>query len=83
MALFSRADEVVVGEIQRFWQGAEGFRNPVGEFLGRYARVGRRLFNLLAVLISARQKMNIIAVQPHEACQHIARQSRVGMADMR
>ena len=83
MPRLGRADEVVVAEVHRLDEVAERLADLVGEGLRRQAGRRRRLLDLLAVLVGAGQEVDVAAVEPHEAGQHVAGERRVGVPDMR
>ncbi len=82
MAFLGGADEVAVGDAQFFPQCLEPLDHAVGQF--KRCLTGRqgRLFNLLAMLIAAGQKKDIVPFEPLVTGQNISRQRCVGMADM-
>ena len=82
VAFFDGADEVVVGGVEPFAHGLELRGHFVGEFLSRDAARLGGLNHLLAVVIDAREEMNVIAVEPLEARDHVGRDQLIGMADM-
>src|SRR3546814_8607419 len=45
--------------------------------------LGRRLLDLLAMLVGAGEEIDVIAVEPLEAGQHVAGERGVGMPDVR
>ena len=78
-----RPDELVAREVVHGEQRAEGVGDAVGERLRRLARRLRRLLHLLAVLVRPRQEEHVVAVEPLEARDHVARQRGVRVADVR
>ena len=78
-----RADEEVVGRLDVVGELAEARRDRVGPLLGRDARGRRRLLDLLAVLIGARQEERVGSGAPGVPRRHVGRDRRVGMAEMR
>jgi hypothetical protein len=54
----------------------------IGQRLGREPFGRRRLLHLQAMLVGARQKEHVLAVEPLEASDDVGRQRRVGVADV-
>ena len=83
VTLLGRSDEVVVGDIQ-FRPGICVQRcNRVDKGLWFQTRLVGRLLHLLAVLVGAGQKVNVITRQAVPACQGIADDCGVRMPEMR
>src|SRR5580692_3066115 len=83
MALFRRADEIVVGDPHPLPQGAEFARDFVCVLLWGFSSSFRRTLNLLSVLVGARQEKSVIAQQSMTACNRVAGDGRVRVADVR
>src|SRR6218665_886626 len=80
---FGRANEVVVGDVDRLQQRQPGARyEPVGPFLGGYTVCGRGAQNLLAVLIGTGQHPRVIPGLSVPARQDIGGHLRVRMPDV-
>ena len=80
--LLGGADEVVLRDVERRRHVAKALRVAVGELDRRQPLGDRRLLHLEAVLVGARQEEHVLAVEPLEARDRIARHRRIGMADM-
>ena len=77
------ADEAVVGEARGLPGGAEDGADPVGVGLRLFARGGRRLGDLVAVLVGAGQEVRVVAALPVEARERVADEDRVRGAEVR
>mmetsp|Transcript_29754 Transcript_29754/g.90505 ORF Transcript_29754/g.90505 Transcript_29754/m.90505 type:complete len:229 (+) Transcript_29754:1263-1949(+) len=76
-------DELVGGEVVQRQQRAEGVGDAVGKVLRRLARLAGRLLHLLAVLVRAGQKEDLVAVEAREAGDDVAGEGGVHVADVR
>ncbi len=83
VARLGRADEVVVGDVERLPGRGETGGDAVGELLRRLARRGRRLLDLEPVLVRAGEELDIIAEQPVPPGHGVADDRRVGVPDVR
>ena len=82
VARLGRADEVVGAVVHHADQVAERLAHLVGEGLRRQARGGGGGLDLLAVLVGTGQEMDVTAVEPLEAREHVTGERRVGMPDV-
>ncbi len=82
MARFGRADEVVVGEIERGGHVAEARGIAVGEFARGDAFLQRGLLHLQPVFVGAGEEENVLAVEAFEAGDGVGRDGFVGVADV-
>ncbi len=82
MARVGRADEIVIGDVQRLGHRLEARRIALGELGRRDAGLGGGLLHLQAVLVDAGQEEHVIAVEPLEARDGVGRDRLIGMADM-
>ncbi len=83
VAFFGRADEVVVRDAHPLPEVAELGRNLIGVLLRSFAGGLRGAFDLLAVLIGAREEERVGAQQPLPPRNRIAGDRGVGVADVR
>ena len=83
VARFGGADEVVVGDVEAAPRRGEARGDPVGELLRSEPRRGRRLLDLLAVLVGAGEELDVVAEQAVPAGERVADDRRVGVADVR
>ncbi len=67
----ARADEVVVGELERFAKCGKALCLRIHELRDRHARSGGRLDVLQRVLIRSAQQSDVLAAQPPVARQHV------------
>ena len=79
---FGGADEVVIGEVHQRREFTKIARHAGGEFPRRHAGRRRRLLYLLTMLVGAGQEAHIIAVEPLETSDDVARKRRVHVTDM-
>src|SRR5207302_8161794 len=77
------ADEVVVRDAEPPPRLAEDGRDRVGVRLGRDARLGRRLGDLVAVLVGAGQEVHGVAGQAPVAAHRVGDDRRVRVAEVR
>ena len=82
MALLRRADEIIVADVEAFPEILEARNDLVDVFDWRHAGFFCLLLNLLAVLIRARQKKDIIADQAVKAGNGVRDGRAVRMADV-
>src|SRR5438067_11613164 len=85
VARLCRADKVVVRDVQPFPQVHELRSQPVTMRLRRNPGPGRRLLNLLSMLVEAVQKEDVILAQsqPVISCQDVCSNSRIVVPDRR
>ena len=85
VARLRRADKVVVRDVQPFPQFHELRCQPVTMRLWRNPGLGRRLLNLLSMLVEAGQKEDVILAQsqPVVSCQDVCGNRRISVPDMR
>jgi hypothetical protein len=77
-----RADEEVVGDVERLPKVQGPGDDGVGQGLGRQALLGRRLLDLLAVLVGPRQEKDLPAGLLVKPGQSIGDDRRVGVPDV-
>ena len=82
VALLRRADEVVVGDVELFPEVRELRDLAVAPLLGRHAVLLRRLGDLLAVLVHARQEPDVVVVHALPARDGVGGNGRVRRADV-
>jgi hypothetical protein len=78
-----RADEAVVGEVRLLPRAAEDPADLVGVRLRTFARGGRGLGDLVAVLVSPGQEVRVVPALAPEARERVADQHRVRGAEVR
>jgi hypothetical protein len=83
VAVFRGADEVIVGDLQPLPERLEWHAELVHVLLRTHSPLGGSIVHLLAVLIGTGQEICIPTILPVPAGDHIGRERRVGMADMR
>ena len=84
MALFGRADEVVVGALQPLRPSSRSAARCGRASCARRQPLKRRgLLDLLPVLVGAGEEEHVVAVEPLEARNGVGRDGFVGVADMR
>ncbi len=83
MARLGRADEIVIGDVQRLVHGAEALRVALAQLGRADALPCGGLLHLQPVLVDAGQEKHIIAVQPLETRDGVRRDRLIGVADMR
>ena len=76
------ADEAVVADVQQLPQVFDGGDDLVNVLLGGHAGIGGLILDLLAVLVGAGQEHDVIALHPLEACQCVAGDSGIAVADV-
>ena len=76
------ADEAVVADVQQLPQILDGGYDLVHILLGGHTGIGGLVLDLLAVLIGAGQEHDVIALHPLEACQCVAGDSSIAVADV-
>ena len=77
------ADEVVVAKPRRVPRGPEDAAHAVGVLARRDARGGRRLGDLVAVLVGAGEDEGRPAAGAPEAGEHVGDERHVGVAEVR
>ena len=82
VALFGRVDVVVVRAIEPLHHRLEA-RHVRSSIARRQPLLAGRLLHLLSVLVGAGQKIDVVAVEPHEARDGVGGDRLVGVADMR
>ena len=82
MVVVGGADEAVIAHVQQLPQILDGGHDLVHVFLGGHAGIGGLVLNFLAVLIGAGQEHDVIALHPLEACQCVAGDSGIAVADV-
>src|SRR5688500_1102849 len=83
MALLRGPDEVVVRAIETLDHRPEYLDIAVDQFTRRDAFPRRGLLDLLAVLVGAREKIDVVAVKPHETGDGVGRDHLIGVTDVR
>jgi hypothetical protein len=83
MALFRRADEIIIRRIERLRHAPELCSVAVSQFARRDSFLLGRLQHLDAVLVRTGQEEDVFAVESLEAGKGIRCEQFVGMADMR
>src|ERR1700722_14784978 len=83
MARFGGADEVVVRAIEFLHHGLEARHVALDQLARRQVLLGGGLQHLDAMLVGAGEKIDIAAVEPHEAGNGIGGDGLVSVADMR
>ena len=78
-----RADEVVVGDVERIPRRAEVGGGLVDELLGRHTSRLRGALHLEAVLVGAGEKEDLVAAEASPARQRVAGNRRVRVTDVR
>ena len=76
------ADEAVVADFHQLPQVFDGGDDLIHVLLGGHACVGGLVLDLLAVLVGAGQEHDVIALHPLEACQCVAGDSGIAVADV-
>ena len=76
------ADEAVVADVHQLPQVFDGGDDLIHVLLGGHACVGGLVLDLLAVLVGAGQEHDVIALHPLEACQCVAGDSGIAVADV-
>jgi len=76
------ADEAVVADVQQLPQILDGGYDLVHILLGGHTGVGGLVLDLLAVLVGAGQEHDVIALHPLEACQCVAGDGGIAVADV-
>ena len=76
MARLGGANEIVIADAEKPGHLAEGGGNAVGEFLRRNPCGARRLLDLLAVLVGARQELYPAPIEPHKSGERVAAEKR-------
>ena len=76
------ADEAVVADVQQLPQILDSGYDLVHILLGGHTGIGSLVLNFLAVLISAGQEHDVITLHPLEACQCVAGDSGIAVADV-
>ena len=82
MVVVGGADKAVVADIQQLPQILDGSHDLVHVLLGGDTGIGSLILDLLAVLIGAGQEHDVIALHPLEACQCVAGDSGIAVADV-
>ena len=82
MAVFRGADEIVVGGVENLGHFAEARRQAVAQLARRDAFAAGRLLHLDAVLVRAREEINIAAVEPVEAGDDVRGDQLVSVANV-
>ena len=72
----------VVADVQQLPQILDGGYDLVHILLGGHTGVGGLVLDLLAVLIGTGQEHDVIALHPLEACQCVAGDSGIAVADV-
>ncbi len=83
MARLGGAYEVVVGAVEPLHHGPEKLHVAIGELPRSEALAARGLQHLDAVLVGAGEEIDVVPVEPHEACDGVGRDRLVGVPDMR
>ena len=81
--LLGGADEIVVRAIHPLDHGAEARHVAIQQFARGQPFSRGGLLDLLAVLVGAGEKVNVVAVEPHETRDRVGRDRFIGVADMR
>ena len=76
------ADEAVVADVQQLPQILDSGYDLVHILLGGHTGIGSLVLNFLAVLVGAGQEHDVIALHPLEACQCVAGDSGIAVADV-
>jgi hypothetical protein len=82
MPIFSRPDEVVVGDVEPLPEGLKPFDHLVAVSLRIDPPLLRSLFHFLAMFIRAGEKEGLIPFEPLESGEDIGCHGGIGMADM-
>ncbi len=82
MALFGGVDEIVIRTIHPFHHRLEARHIAIEQLARRQPLLDGRLLDLLSVLVGPGQKIHIVAIEPHEACNGVGGDRFIGVADM-
>ena len=82
VTLFRCVDEIVVRAIEQLHHGFEARHVAVAQLPRGQALACRGLLHLLTVLVGAGKKIDVVAVEPHEARDGVGRDRLVGVTDM-